>query len=152
MAEWQNILITAWATQPTGALVDAFAQRATALFERYEKLSAAHVLLDGAAMPSAEARHALQALAERYRGRLACVGTVIAGTGFWASAMRGFVTGMHVIKARPANSTFVSSHDLAHWLAPQHGIATGVVCTAVELEHVIAAVLRQPSIRSHLRA
>lgn len=143
----QNVLITIWAGQQTVPLIGHFGTLAEILTARYPKTSAAHVLLPTASMPTGEARKALEELSDRYESRVACVATMITGSGFWPSAMRGLVTSLQVVQRKPFKAnTFATVGPLAVWLDAQNEAETAVSCGAITLEKALSSMLKHPTL------
>jgi hypothetical protein len=86
-----------------------------------------HVVLQGSGLPTSEARAGFVGMMKRMEGQLACVGVVIEGGGFWASAMRSAVTGLNILAPRPITMRVLGSiDDLVGWLPAEHERRTGV--------------------------
>jgi hypothetical protein len=148
IAGWKNISIGIWATDVTVALVAELDKLVAELVRAYPiGGSAIHLVADSISLPSAPARAALAALTARYAERLVCMATVLAGSGFWASAMRGFLTGLQVLERRPFKShTFATIGEAAAWVAVPHTHATHVMIDAQELERVLLSLIARPSL------
>ena len=142
MAMYQNLSVIVWDTQATIPLVEHLEALSTQISRAHsEGISAIHVILDGAPMPTPEARQRLGALALRYAEELACIATVIAGDGFWASAMRGLITSLQWLERRPFKArTFATIDEVASWLPPLHAERTGIQIDPAQLLHVMASV------------
>jgi hypothetical protein len=153
MGSWKNITIVVWGTQATVALVSELARFSDELVKLHPKLSTVHMIINGAPMPDTETRMALESLSERYTDQIACAGTLIEGGGFWASAMRSFLTGLNLI-ARPRfkTKTCATTRELAGWLVPVHARETGVQIDEAELTRILDGMLSRPSARNAQRA
>jgi len=155
MGSWRNIMVAVWARQGTVELVGELA-RVSAEYAKREadtKVSTVHVILNHAPLPDAPTRRALRALSEMYAPKLACVGTVIEGAGFWAGAVRGLVTSLQIVAPRRAFRMHIcgSTNALASWMAEPHSRETGVAVQAGELEAMLNRLLARPSIVSPRR-
>jgi predicted nucleic acid-binding Zn ribbon protein len=98
---WQNVAINVWASQPTPAAIQVM----TDLTERSLTdcpggIASIHWLDEGVALPTAESRVALSELAKRYEKQVLCVGVMLQGSGFWASATRSALTGIMLLAPR----------------------------------------------------
>lgn len=89
------------------------------------RASFVHLCTEGVALPSSGARATLAKLSEN-SDPLACVSVVIEGSGFWASAVRGFLTGMRLLGA---GTLRIHEHstvaDVVAWLPAEHEKITG---------------------------
>jgi hypothetical protein len=151
MAAWKNVAIVVWATQATLELSQRLEVASAELIRAYPQgISSVHVIADKTPLPGADARNHLREITERYAANLACVGTVIDGDGFWASAMRSFLTSLHWLSRRPFKAHYASSiPELAEWLPTHHALQTGVVIQRAELTAVMLElskrVLKRPA-------
>lgn len=152
MGFWKNISFALWAKQGTVELIGELARVSYEYRERNPgaKVSSVHLILNQAGMPDGDTRSALTNLSEEYIDTLTYVGTMIEGTGFWASAMRGLVTSLLLVSPRRAYKTHIcaTTHELANWLADPHVRATGVPIDAGEFEAVLNGLLARESIVS----
>jgi hypothetical protein len=145
---WRNVSIAVWATQATIPLVNELVKLAEQLDARYAKTSTAHLIINNAQVPTPEARVALNALTDRFQSKLVCVVTLVEATGFWASTMRSFLTGLHLLGRREfKNKIAANVHEAATWLAATHSARTNDVFDAAELERVFTWMLAQPPVR-----
>jgi hypothetical protein len=148
MAHWRNISLVVWGTQATMPLAEEFEKLATQLYESHRVTSTVHLVIHNAPIPTPDARALLEALTERFTSRLVCHATMVQGTGFRASTMRSFLTGVALIQRRKFKAkTFANIHDLATWLAPAHSAGSGEACDAEELERVLAWMLNLPNVK-----
>jgi len=142
MATWKNVAIHVWTLQSTVSLVDtldALTGPFTSLHP--EGVSAVHIITKNAPLPSAEVREQLQRVMKRYLEHVACICHVVEGSGFWASALHGFLTGLHWI----ARGTFrlhicADIASAARWVPAPHVDATKVAISAAELEQALRFV------------
>jgi predicted nucleic acid-binding Zn ribbon protein len=104
---WNDIAINVWASQPTGDAVEVLAQLTErSVSECPNGLASIHWLDQGVALPTAEARHGLAEIAKRYERHLMCVGVLLQGSGFWASATRSALTGIMLLAPRTFSLRF----------------------------------------------
>jgi hypothetical protein len=123
-----NVLIASWTAQGTGPLIAALGQAIESFVAVHpEGISSVHLIAAGLPLANAEAREALNGLMTRYAGNLACAGTVLAGTGFWASATRGMLVGLQLLApSSHALRTCATVPELVAWLPKPHAERTGV--------------------------
>jgi hypothetical protein len=155
MGSWKNITIAVWARQGTVELVGELA-RVSAEYTKRDadtKVSTVHMILNHAPLPDTPTRNALRALSELYAPKLACVGTMIEGAGFWAGAVRGLVTSLQIVAPRRSFRMHIcgSTNALASWMAEPHTRETGVSVEPSELEAMLNGLLARPSIMSARR-
>ena len=117
-------------------------------------LSDVHVIGRQLGLPDAATRARLLEESRKATAHLAAVAAVIGGNGFWASAIRGLVTGMHVMLAGPFElRLFGENDDLADWLTRVHGQKTGTHIAVEQLRSALReAVARAQQHPTELRA
>jgi hypothetical protein len=140
---WQNVVFVSWTGKPSadaakmlGPITDQILAHVTA-----EKLSYVHLVPNKLELPDAATRTALIELAQVYGTRTACVAIVLGGVGFWASAMRSFVTGIRVVAPRSIDFRLHAElPELLEWFPEEHARKTGVQLAPTDLlrhlEHV----------------
>src|SRR5262245_3791573 len=96
---WHNVVIIAWHHKASVEAVEHLAHINEAILARaeYSKLSFIHLVRNQIELPDAAVRTAFVETSKRFEGRQACAAVIIGGGGFWASAIRGFVTSVHVL-------------------------------------------------------
>jgi hypothetical protein len=114
---WQSTIIVLWPTQATGPAVDRFIMAAERFTRaRPEGVSHIHIVANGAAMPTSEARTGFVHIYQHE------------GDGFWAATLRSAVTGIRMLCPRTfsmrCNENIL---EVALWLPKEHAKRTGVV-------------------------
>ena len=139
---WRNVQIASWTTQGTIELVEQLAEQSTCFHKRHpEGVSVIHVISKGPALPDSETRERLGMLLQAHSGSLACIGVILDGRGFWASAVRGFLVGLRLVAPRTFTmQVFSTPEEVAEWLPGPHKERTGVRLDPTELLKAIAAV------------
>lgn len=138
-AAHHNVLIASWTAQGTRPLIDALG-RALGVFvaEHPEGISSIHLIAAGLPLANAEAREGLSALMKLHNGALACAGTVLDGTGFWASATRSVIMGLQLMTPSSfAMRTCATDAELAGWMLKPHADRTGVALEQQALERAL---------------
>jgi hypothetical protein len=132
---WANITVTTWQSRGTVPAIERVARVGSVIrSECRSGISSIHLIREGAGLPSPEARAALVKLMNTDVETLACVGIVVGGTGFWASAVRSLITGMRAVSPRSYQLKLVGNiPELAAWLPQPHAARTGVAIDADEL-------------------
>lgn len=149
LGHWHGVMLSVWATQTTLELATELEKLLVTATESSPKVSSVHVITTRFSLPPADVRAKLGALIKRYGDRLACSATMLAGTGFWASAIRGAVTGIQVLDLRRQRQrVFANLEELTDWVTPKHNEATGGNITSHELQHALAWMLERPSVRA----
>jgi hypothetical protein len=144
IAHLRNLTFCAWNTMPTAEHVEAFMAMAQQLSEIYPKNSNVSLVLRESELPGGKARGALETLVAQYASYLHSVALVIDGDGFWASMVRSFLTGLHLLRGNDYRcKAFASTADAIPWLLPAHNAETGVSITARELEAACEAIYRR---------
>lgn len=148
MAVWKNISIVVWGTQATLPLVDELAKVSDKVLAVHPKVSSIQIIRNTAAIPDSETRAALEKVVEKYYERMHCVALVVEGAGFWASAMRGFETGLLLLQRHRENvstKTFATSAEVGKWLCPKQQ-EQGVSIDGEELGRVLAELSVHPAL------
>lgn len=98
---WGPVAINVWASQPTPSAVQVMNELTErSLVECPGGIASIHWLDEGVALPTAEARVSLSDIARRYEKHVLCVGVMLQGSGFWASATRSALTGIMLLAPR----------------------------------------------------
>jgi hypothetical protein len=136
----RNVLIACWTAQGTPPLIDALAQTLAAFIVLHPKgVSNVHLIAAGLPLATPEARDALSVLMKQYGANLACVGTVLEGSGFWASATRGVIVGLQLVARNMfAMRTCGTVSELVAWMPKPHAERTGITLEPHQLERAIA--------------
>lgn len=139
---WRNVQIASWTTQGTVALIEQLAEQSARFHKKHpEGVSVVHVISKGPALPDTETRERLSTLLQAHSASLACVGVVLDGRGFWASAVRGFLVGLRLVAPRTfAMQVFSTPEQVAEWLPGPHFERTKVRLEPEELIKAIEAV------------
>ncbi|HEX4475239.1 MAG TPA: hypothetical protein VH142_09200 [Polyangiaceae bacterium] len=132
MGSFKNLAVVIWGTQATLPLAEQLETFSENLIRRYpEGVSLVQVIANQAPLPASATRDKLDRMTERFAPHLACVGTVVEGSGFWASAMQSFITSLHWVSRRPFKVKITSSLiELSTWLPKAHEERTRVRFTA----------------------
>lgn len=140
----RNITFCAWNTVPTAEHVHAFMALAKQLSAVYPKNSNITLVMRAAELPGSQARIALEELIAQYSQHIHSVAMVIDGDGFWASMIRSFLTGLHLLRGNGYRSkAFASPAEAIPWLLPDHTADTGVTSGTRELEAACEAIYRR---------
>jgi hypothetical protein len=109
---WQHVAINLWASQPTAAAIAVLSELTErSLSDCPRGIASIHWLEEGVPLPSPEARVGLSELAKRYEQHVLCVGVLLQGSGFWASATRSALTGVMLLAPRTFFLRFFSEAD-----------------------------------------
>jgi hypothetical protein len=146
----QNVMIASWRAQGTGPLIGALARALGSFVAAHpEGISNIHIIAAGLPLATPEAREALSALMKVHDGALACAGTVLDGTGFWASATRGVIMSLQLLAPSSyAMRTCASDAELVAWMPKPHAQRTGVELEPQALERAIAEARALSAVRS----
>ena len=140
IAEWKNVSIVVWGTQATIPLVKKLWETGEALIGRHpEGISAIHIIANGVPLPDSATRAELNRLTDAFAKSLACIATVLEGSGFWASAMHSFVTGIQWVSSRRPFKSKIGSTlaDAAGFVPTPHHEKTHVRVGSTELLRAI---------------
>lgn len=125
---WRNVMLVIWIDKPSPEVVDKLGPIAEEIQSRTraQKLSHIHIAESSLSMPDAETREAFLNLAHKYASNTACVAAIVEGSGFWASAIRGFITGILVLAPRELNIRMhKQANELLAWFPEAHARLTG---------------------------
>jgi hypothetical protein len=141
-ASWRNVLIAIWTTQGTGPLAEKLGEIARPFSKSHpEGFSSVHVIGKKPPLPTSEARDKLLSLMADFSGNVACIGTVLEGSGFWASAVRSFIVGLRLLSPRTFEmQTYATLSELTNWMVAPHATRTGVAIEPVEFERILATL------------
>src|SRR5690349_3743017 len=97
---WKNVFVSVWRAQGTVEGIDRMLAAIAAMPRIAEKRSDIYIIAEGARLPEARVRDHFIDVIKASSEELAAVAVVVGGTGFWASAIRSFVTGLHWVAPR----------------------------------------------------
>jgi hypothetical protein len=139
---FRNVFIAIWTVQSTALTAEQLGARLGPFALAHpEGGSFIQIIAKSPPLPTPEAREKLIHHMRTYSGQLACIGTVLEGTGFWASALRSFLVGLRIVVPRTFEmQTYASIAPLAAWLPPLHLQRTGVSVTAAEIQTVLTGL------------
>lgn len=138
IASWRNVAIVVWGAQATLPSVRKVGAMTADLVKTYGKISFVQVIPDNVPLPTPEARTALLKQTERGMPFLACLASILSGEGFWASAMRSYITNVQWVRQRPFQPRIcANAHEAAAWLPSCHNEKTTVSVSTPELLEVL---------------
>jgi hypothetical protein len=134
-SSWRNLTIGVWANQATGEAAQRI-QNISRLMGRNHPRGHSSVVfvLDGAPPPTPEASAIFSKMYDTKRSGIVCMGIVVEGGGFWASAIRSSITGLRM--SQPGGLRMGVSDTLDQvldWFPAEHSQRTGVPMSALEL-------------------
>jgi len=104
-----------------------------------ERGSSVQMIDERVQLPDVDTRDVLVKIMRDSAPRTACVSIVIDGGGFWASAVRGFVTSLGVLAPRTFDiHAHASIAQVLDWLPVEHHKRTGVSLDPAQLAHLLA--------------
>jgi hypothetical protein len=84
-------------------------------------------------IPGSDVRAASSRLMRELTPHLQAGATVVGGDGFWASAVRSFLTAVYVVAKQPCpTKAFASVQDASVWMAPRLGLHPAQVASAAQ--------------------
>lgn len=145
VAVWRNVSLVYWMREGS---VEAVAQIRAALDPTYAQAAAhsfstIHLVRDGAGLPEADVRSALLAMSSHFAPHTACVGIVLMGAGFWASALQSVLTALRMlVPQRSAMMRFSREPaELCEWFPVEHTQRTRVYVDRAGLADALQRVL-----------
>lgn len=140
VAGWRNVGFVFWGAQATVSAVRKMGAMSTALMKGHTRISIVQVIPDSTALPTDEAKDLLLKMTKAGGSSIACLVYVMSGEGFWASAMRSYLTNVHWVRHRPfVPKILATNDDVADWLPSVHRERTGVDVSADELRAFLTA-------------
>ena len=137
----RNMTFCAWNAAPIARDVEAFIALAEQLTQTYPLNSNVSLVMRNADLPGADARAALERLTTDYASAIHGVALVIDGSGFRASIIRSFLTGLHLLRGNGYRcKTFGKPTEANRWLLDTHNAETGVVLTEREMQAACDAI------------
>ena len=135
ITEWKNVSIVVWGVQATLPRAAKLRDAGEALIARHpEGIASVQIIANGVALPDSATRAELDRLTNGFAPNLSCIATVLEGSGFWASAMRSFITSIHWVARRPFKVRIGSTlADAAAWIPAPHYERTRVRLGQAEL-------------------
>lgn len=149
LAHWHSVLVGVWAIPSTLEIVAEQNKIMEQLSAQGRKLSTIHLVIKRAPLPGPDVRSSYQALTRRFSESLACSAILLEGDGFWASAVRAFLTGVEMVARRVSSKTFGEIRPLVEWVASVHGAETGERINPEALRAVLEGILARPAVRKH---
>jgi hypothetical protein len=111
-----------------------------------------HLAIKQAPLPGAEVRKAYQDQAKRYGEHIASAAILIVGDGFWASAVRAFLTGVGMVDRRIPSKAFADVETLVAWTTSIHNAEKCQPIDPEQLRLALEWMLDQPCVREHREA
>ncbi len=141
---WQDVNISIWLRQATGPAVTRLDRVVDSMVAKHPAgISSVQLVANGAAVPTAEARSGFLRIMKRYANDLACVAIHLGGSGFWASTMSSFITGMRLVSPLSFGFRIYSDiADIADWLPEKHVKKTSVRIEREQFAKMLTEVCR----------
>jgi hypothetical protein len=154
IASLANVQIVSWTSRATGPAAIRVSDISGRMATGYPRgFSAIHVIANKVGVPTPDGRSGLMKIMTEQSKSLACVAVVVGGSGFWASTMRSFVTGMRFMTPRNFDLRLHgSSLEVLEWLPERHEKITGVSINAAALARVLSSVEGWPNEESDMFA
>jgi hypothetical protein len=135
---WKNVFVSIWQLQGTILAIDRMLAAIATMPRIAEKRSEIYIIAEGARLPEARVRDHFVEVAKSSSQALAGVAVVVGGTGFWSSAIRSFVTGLHWLAPRSFDFRLHGSvEEVADWLPPVHERLSGVHLDPIRLRRIL---------------
>lgn len=103
-----------------------------------QRFSTVHLMDRRMRIPESDVRDVVVQLTRDSAPHVACVAVILNGTGFWASAIRSFLTGLRVLAPRSFDiHVHTSVAEVIDWLPAEHAQRTGVTIDAATLQTLL---------------
>ena len=139
---WNEIMFVAWETSADGNSVARLNEHARMYQSTHpgQRQSGVHIVREGVGLPTPEARAGLMEMMKSQADRFGAVAVVIYGTGFVASAVRSFLTGLRIVAPRTFDFRLHGkSSEVLKWFPAAHLARTGHSVDPIRLGRVLAA-------------
>ena len=127
---WHNVIVACWYGDPSAQAsnrLTAITQHILESRNAPDKVSYVHLVTGKLKLPDAATRAAFVESTNKYAHRTALSAVVVSGAGFWASAIRGFVTGIGMVAPRSLELRLYGTIEaLVPWFPNEHARRTGV--------------------------
>jgi hypothetical protein len=141
MGTWRDVAIAVWGVRGTLALTQVLDEMSTKLLKAHPRVSSVQIIVNKAPLPDSATRAKMAELTQRVSGDLAAVGSVLEGSGFWASALQSFLTSLYWFQRRPFEARVCGSiAEVSRWLPEHHHKRTGTALDPAELEWALTAL------------
>lgn len=105
---------------------------------RGERGSSVHLLDPSVGFPDSATRESLAKLSRDSANELGCMCVVLQGDGFWASAIRGFLTGLHTLAPNMFDiHASATTAQVLSYLPAAHLKRTGTPVSAADLQRLL---------------
>jgi hypothetical protein len=144
IAHWRDVAFVHWlARADAPAMERVHGVLRQVVSEHPRGVSFIHVAHEGVGLPDAGARQALTQMMAEFAEVTVCVGVVLRGNGFWASAMQSVLTGLRLLAPPRRWQMRFANHqsEIAGWVAKAHEQRTQRALDPGELETVLEHVL-----------
>ena len=139
-----NIALQVWLRPADEVSARELAEVADRMHESYpDGISTIHWLRHGTGRPSPEARKHISGILKKYGDWMGEAVVVMEGDGFWASAIRGMLTGIRMAAGRGRIRVHGSIEDAAAWLPQVHQRRTGIAIAGSQVAAAINELLSQ---------
>jgi hypothetical protein len=146
---WLNVEIVHWYGKPSGPAARKLCELTDQILAELgasTKISFIHLVVNKIEMPDAEARAVIVESSKSHEQRSALSAIVVHGHGFWASALRGFATGVTFLIPKTVQVRICGNPwELIPWFPDEHLRRSGVAIDANGLVSVLSKVQAQPA-------
>jgi hypothetical protein len=141
-ATWNEIMFVKWEQAAEVESVARLEKLVQDFRSRHPtgRLSGVHLIADGVGLPTPEARTRLMALIKEGSAHFGAVAIVVGGTGFVASAVRSFLTGLRLIAPRSFDFRLHGrTFEVMKWFPAAHEQRTGQTIDVAQFGRVLSA-------------
>jgi hypothetical protein len=147
VAHWNDVAFVHWKEKADGVAMERVHEALRSVVTDHPLgVSFVHVAQDGTGLPNADARRELSRMMAEFADATVCVGVLLLGNGFWASAMQSALTGLRLL-APPRRWPMrfgTRGPEMADWIAKQHEQRTHRVIAPTALEMLILQIIAAP--------
>jgi hypothetical protein len=136
-----QLTVTVWFARPDKAAALTLSRVSDDCIARMrgELGSSVHMVNARVKLPDAETRDVLAQIMKNTGNALACAAVIVDGGGFWASALRSFVTGLRVLAPGTVDlHAYASIQEVLAWLPAEHHKRTGKTLAVEQVERLLS--------------
>jgi hypothetical protein len=136
-----QLTVTVWFGRPDKAAALVLSRISDDCIARMhgEQGSSVHLVNARVKLPDADARDVLAQIMKNSGNAVACAAVVVDGGGFWASALRSFITGLRVLAPGTVDlHAYASIQEVLAWLPAEHHKRTGKTLAVEQVERLLS--------------
>jgi hypothetical protein len=141
---WGNVVIEVWGTRADVKLMTEIEKLMDTVSRAHSAISVVSLVVGQIPLPTPDARASMQRMTARYAKQTLGTAILLEHTGFWASAVLGFVTSLQSLQSKHMRiKTFSSLDELVPWVVTSHNAESAHTIDSGDLRRVLHSALAQ---------